>query len=335
MSKLKAIKVNKSNQLFIKTSTSKKPLKVKGIFKTDSQNNLIYSIDKPLKWQKEYDLPKRIKFSGSWKLDSNHNLVLETKKTEDYPQSNLILSGKIQNVDSDYLSFELTKSSFSNIPKYHFIRLNGRWSVDKFNRLTFEVKKKDKPDIFRFKNIWEVNKFNQITYIYKRISLKTKKRFEQSIQFDGFWQIDSKNKLCYSLKHSEISRLEFRVHLQTPNIHPKKDAVKYRMGIGLGKDREEKTIILYGSWKFSRKLGLFFELNYDKSKVKKYNFSAKVDITERERITFSLLGEDDKPLGINVIFRKKLLSNKDIEFFTKLSKKGANYTAQSGIQIHF
>jgi len=142
MGNLEEIRTNKLNQLIIKTPTFKKPLKVEGIFKTDSQNNLAFVINESLKWRKEYDLPKRIKFSGSWRLDPNYNLVLETKRTKDYPHSSLALSGKIQNVDSDYLSFELKKSSFSNVPKYYFIRLNGRWSTDRFNRLMFEVKKK-------------------------------------------------------------------------------------------------------------------------------------------------------------------------------------------------
>ncbi|MCF7871348.1 MAG: hypothetical protein K9L94_04580 [Candidatus Omnitrophica bacterium] len=308
---------------------------MKGFFTTDKNNNLIYILDKPAKWKKEHDLPDKIKLTGAWKLDKNHNLVLKTQKTKNYPKSSLTLYGKIEKVNSDYLSFRLKKSSISNLSQKHLITLRGRWQADKFNRLTFEVKKKDKPDTLRFKNIWEINKANKITYIYKRTQLITKEKIEESIQFDGFWQIASKNKICYRLKHSKKSQFEFRAHLQTPNVYPKKGAIKYRIGVGYGKKGQEENLKLYGSWKFSRKLGLFFEVDYGRGKLKRYSFSAKVNLTDKDKITFYLLDSRGRPLGIRVNYQRKLFAKKDIEFFTKLSKKGKDYKFLSGIRIYF
>lgn len=308
---------------------------MKGFFTTDKNNNLIYILDKPAKWKREHDLPDKIKLTGTWKLDKNHNLVLKTQKTKDYPKSSLTLYGKIQKVNADYLSFRLKKSSISGLSQRHQIKLRGRWRADKLNRLTFEVKKKDRPDALRFKNIWEINKANKIIYIYKQESLKTKKKKEQSIQFDGFWQLASKNKICYRLNQSKKSQFDFRVHLQTPNVYPKKGAIKYRIGIGYGNKGQEKTLKLYGSWKFSRKLGLFFEVDYGRGKLKRYSFSAKVNLTDKSKITFSLLDSRGRPLGIRVNYQRKLFTKKDIEFFTKLSKKGKNYSIKAGIKLHF
>ncbi|MCF7870197.1 MAG: hypothetical protein K9L69_04005 [Candidatus Omnitrophica bacterium] len=308
---------------------------MKGFFTTDKNNNLIYILDKPAKWKKEHDLPDKIKLTGTWKLDKNHNLVLKTTKTKNYPKSSLTLYGKIEKVNSDYLSFRLQKSSISYLSQKHLITLRGRWQADKFNRLTFEVKKKDKPDTLRFKNIWEINKNNKIIYIYKRKVLKTKKKQEQSIQFSGFWQLANKNKICYKLTHSKKSQFDFRAHLQTTNVYPKKGAIKYRIGVGYGKTRKEKTLKLYGSWKFSRKLGLFFEVGYGRGKLKRYSFSAKVNLTNKDKITFSLLDNKDRPLGLKLRYQRKLFNKKDLEFFTKLSKKGKNYKATAGLKLYF
>jgi hypothetical protein len=308
---------------------------MKGLFTTNKNNNLIYVLDKPAKWKKEHDLPDKIKLTGTWQLDKNHNLVLRTQKTKNYPKSSLTLYGKIEKVNSDYLFFRIKKSSLSQLSQKHLITLRGRWQADKFNRLTFEVKKKDKPDTLRFKNIWEINKNNKITYIYKREALKTKKKIEQSIQFDGFWQLANKNKICYRLSRSQKSQFKFRVHLQTANVYPKKGAIKYRVGIGLGKKREEKTISLYGSWKFSRKLGLFFEADYGRGSLKRYSFSARVNLSQKDKITFSLLDNKNRPLGIRVNYQRKLFNNKDLEFFTKLSKKGKKHEIKAGIQLRF
>jgi hypothetical protein len=308
---------------------------MKGFFTTDKNNNLIYILDKPPKWKREHDLPDKIKLTGTWKLDKNHNLVLKTQKTKNYPKSSLTLYGKIEKVNSDYLFFRLQKTSISNLSQKHLITLRGRWQADKFNRLTFEVKKKDKPDTLRFKNIWEINKANKITYIYKKTQLITKKKSEESIQFDGFWQFTDKNKLCYRLKYSKKSQFEFRAHLQTANVYPKKGAIKYRIGVGYGKTRKEEILKLYGSWKFSRKLGLFFEVSYSKGEIKRYSFSAKVNLTKKDKITFSLLDSKGRPLGIRVNYQRKLFNKKDMEFFTKLSKKGKNYKATAGLKLYF
>jgi hypothetical protein len=308
---------------------------MKGFFTTDKNNNLIYILDKPAKWKREHDLPDKIKLTGTWKLDKNHNLVLKTQKTKNYPKSSLILFGKINKVNSDYLSFQLEKSTISNLSQKHQIKLRGRWQADKFNRITFEVKKKEKPDALRFKNIWQINKNNKITYIYNREALKTKKKIEESIQFDGFWQLVNKNKICYWLKKTNKSQFEFKAQLQTANVYPKKGAIKYRVGVGFGEKREEKTLKLYGSWKFSRKLGLFFEVDYGRDKLKRYSFSAKVNLTDKSKIAFSLLDSRGRPLGIRVNYQRKLFTKKDIEFFTKLSNKGKNYSIKAGIKLHF
>jgi len=59
--------------------------------------------------------------------------------------------------------------------------------------------------------------------------------------------------------------------------------IKYRIGIGL---REEKTsstkiISLYGTWKFSRKAGLTFAMDYGKGKFKKIEFGTEIYLTKK------------------------------------------------------
>ncbi|MBD3263714.1 MAG: hypothetical protein GF375_01260, partial [Candidatus Omnitrophica bacterium] len=329
MAKLKNIKINEKNQLTAKASYSNKPLKINGSFNTDSQNNLIFTIDEPLSWRKVYDLPKRIKFRGSWNIDKDHNLLLQARKTKDYPKSTLTLSGKIQNIDSDYLTLKLYKKSFLKTPRYHSIKLKGKWCSDKFNRLNFEVSRKDNPGTLRFKNAWKINENQQLTYTYKKTRLLTKSKIDESITFFGFWEIMTKNRLVYKLNNSRHSGIDFRAHLQTPNVYPKKGAIKYRVGVGLKYKPAEfrkRTLTLYGQWKFSRKLGLYFEMDYGK-RIRRISFSSKVNLTPKDNVIFTLLDSRKKPLGIKVRFQKKILNQKDIEFFARFSKKGKDFTA--------
>lgn len=328
--KEKEVFVDDSNHLLVKNLKLDKAIVVSGKFKTKN-NNLVYLINKSAGWRRIYNLPKEIKFQGKWRLDSNYDLVLNLKKTE-FAKGVLVLKGKVLKADADYLIFKIKSKNSALKNEISYLKLKGLWRADKYNRITFEVKKKKVPDILTFKGVWQLNKNQKIIYTYTQLNLKTKRTSKGILTFDGFWQINKKNRLKFVLSKSSQSFFDFRVQIQTPNLYPAKGVIKYRLGIGLKKNKNRKSITLYGNWKFSRKLGLVFEMHYGRSSSKSIHFGATLNLSQKDKVIFALRGKDKKPLGITVTFKRKLLSNKNFEYFLRLKKQGKSvYIGAGGI----
>lgn len=309
--------VIKDNQLYIQTSSKNPPRLVKGQFRVDKSNSLIYLVNQHSAWQKNFKIPDRIKFKGAWRLNANHDLALDLEETKNVGKSKLVFKGVILDCRKDYLMFRLKSKQSPITTKISFLQLKGKWSADKFNRLIFKITKKRNPDILTFKNAWQLNKYQQITYKYQRLKIKRK----HTITFKGFWMISSKKQLHYSLEHSNQATFNFKVHLQSPTVYPKQGKIKYRIGIGLGRKRKEQIIILYGLWKFSRRVGILFEIDYGSGNIKKMKFAARVHLDRKNLVIFTLEDNKGKPLGMKLAYKRMFLSNKEFEYFLKLNKE--------------
>lgn len=322
MSKSKKLNysINKNNQLGIQTFSKEELRLIKGEFHVDRNNSLIYIVNQRSIWQKQHRIPNRIKFKGSWRLNTNHDLVLDLEKTQKIAKSKLVFKGVILDCRKDYLMFKLKSKQSPNNTKISLFQLKGKWSQDKFNRLTFQLTKKKTPDILTFKNAWQLNKHQQIVYKYRR--LKTKQN--HTIIFKGFWMISSKKQLHYMLEDSNEACFSFKVHLQSPTVYPTKGKIKYRIGIGLGKKRKERIIVFYGLWKFSRRVGVLFETACGLRSIKKMRFAAKVYLDKKNSVIFTLEDNKGEPLGIKLIYGRNLLPSKEFEYFLKLKQMQVN-----------
>ena len=326
--------LNQDNQLVIKNLQAKMPTLVGGKFKM-LNNNLVYTLNKPKSWRRKYGISKKNVFSGTWRLDPEHNLILDLAETKDYAKTSLVLKGKITQCQSEFLKFKLKSKGDKNKQDVSFLRLDGLWHSDRFNRINFVVKRHNNPETHIFKNIWQLNKQQRIVYSYEKLGLKRKNKVKQNIIFDGFWQISSSNKLKYILTKGKDSVFDFRVQVESPNIYPKKGAIKYRLGIGAGVFRREKVISLYGHWNFSRKLGLSFTIDYEAGQLKRNYLGAKVKITKNKDLVFSLRDAQDRPLGLALTFNHNLLAKKDLEHFLQAKKTGRDLYFGSGITLRF
>lgn len=331
--KKKEVFVDYSNHLLLKDLKLDKTAVVSGKFKTKN-NNLVYLINKSAGWRRIYNLPKEIKFQGKWRLNSNQDLVLNLKKTE-FAKGTLVLKGKILKVDADYLIFEIKSKNSAVKNEISYLKLKGLWRADKYNRITFEVKKKKVPDILTLKGVWQLNKNQKIIYTYDKLNLKTKRTSKGILTFDGFWQINKKNRLKFVLSKSSQSFFDFRVQIQTPNLYPAKGIIKYRLGIGLKKNKSRKSLTLYGNWKFSRKLGLVFEMHYGRSSSKSIYFGATLNLSQKDKVIFTLRAKDNKNLGFVLIFKRGSLSRSDLEYFIQLKKQGKGIYAGLGMRLRF
>ena len=313
--------LNNKNQLLIRAPKHKAPIPARGTFSVDKGNRIIYWLNEPAGWRRKYNLPSKVSFVGNWKLNSNYDLELNLNETKNqYKGDRLVLKGEIISCDRDALVFEIISQDKRGISQVRLLKLNGSWQADDFNRIIFMIKKKAAPDVITLEGAWQINKNQQVTYIYEKTDLKRKSRISRALTFEGFWEISSSDRLTYILSRSTGSLFDFRVQIESPNLYPGEGLIKYRIGIGLRKDKPSraKLICLYGSWKFSRKAGLVFQMDYGKGRFKRIEFGANFYLNKKDEIAFLLTDKNNEPLGLNINFTHRFLKKSDAEAFLRL-----------------
>ncbi|MDD5108284.1 MAG: hypothetical protein PHC29_02060 [Candidatus Omnitrophica bacterium] len=335
--------VSKDNLLVV-TGAGQKPLKPKGNFQINQNNQLEYWLNEPQNWRRIYNLPGKITFEGKWRLDSNHDLELILNKTRGQSEnSRLTLRGEIISVKENILAFEIITHTAGDGSRrepspatFHILKLTGIWKADEANRLVFQVSKKDTPDTLTLKASWFINKNQQIEYTYEKINLVTKSKISQTLTFEGFWKIDSSHKLVYILSKQLDSQFDFRVYLENPNIYPQQNAIKYRLGIGVKQPKASnyKLITLYGQWKFNRNLGLIFSMDYGNGRVQEVEFGSEITF-ERNKLILSLKNSKGQPLGIILTYTYRLLNILQPQAFIRLKSYQKQLGVEAGLTIPF
>lgn len=332
--------LNNKNQLFIKTQKHKAPIPVRGAFSLDKENRLIYWLNEPVSWRRKYNLPSKVSFTGNWRLNPNYDLELNLDETgSQYRQERLIFKGEIISSDRDALIFEIISQDNHGLDQIRLLKFSGSWQADEFNRIIFLIKKKTAPDVITFEGAWRINKNQQITYIYEKTDLKRKTRLSHAMTFEGFWEITNRERLTYILSRSSGSYFDFRVQIESPNLHPGEGLIKYRIGIGLRKDKPSQTrlIYLYGTWKFSHKAGLVFQMDYGKSRFRDIEFGTNFYLHKKDEIIFLLANKKNEPLGLSISFTHRFLKENDAETFLRLKdilhRKEA--VIEAGVRIPF
>lgn len=325
--------LNNRNQLLIKAPKHKAPMPVRGTFSVDKNNRLIYWLNEPTGWRRKYNLPSKVSFTGNWILNPNYDLELNLDQTRSqYKGERLVLKGEIVSCDSDALIFEIISQDKRGNSQVRLLKLNGYWQADEFNRIIFMIKKKSAPDVITLEGAWQINKNQQVTYVYEKTDLKRKTRISRTLTFEGFWQISDKDRLTYILSRSNESYFDFRVQIESPNLYPREGVIKYRIGIGLKEDKPSRmnVISLYGSWKFSRKAGLVFRMDYGKGRFKEIEFGADSYLNKKNEIAFLLTDKNNEPLGLNINFTHRFLKKSDAEVFLRL--RNVLYTKEAAIE---
>jgi hypothetical protein len=327
--------IDSSNRLVISKKSGKIIPKTR--FSTDKNNDLICRINEPLSWRRKYDLPSKIKFEGKWKLDPAHDLLLNLTEKAGFKQGYFLLNGQLISCEADMFVFEIKSVDVNGQSHIQILKLSGLWKTDDKGRICFSVNKKGSPDTLTFQGDWQINKNQQLTYTYEKTDLKTKEKKTFSVTFLGFWEISDRNKLTYILSRSLDSRFDFRVQLETPNLQPKKGTIKYRLGTGVRQRslKGPKIICLYGAWRFSRKLGIVFDMEYEKGKVRSQDFGAELDFVRNNKIVFDLKDSQGDKLGISVVYSHQFFKQQDAQFFLKLKKMREDSVIEAGINIPF
>ena len=330
--------IDKENHLEIISPKFKTTLKPKGAFHVGENNQLEYWLNEPKEWRQLYNLSDKIVFKGNWQLNSNHDLELVLNDSKDQRErSRLALKGKIISVDSNILTFEIVSSGVNRSKmSFNILKLSGTWNADSYNRITFQVDKKDNPDTLTFKGAWELNNNQQIEYTYEKSNLVTKTKTRQTLTFEGFWKINSNYRLIYILSRNLDSKFDFRAYIGSPNIYPQEKVIKYRIGIGVKRPRVKgyQVLAFYGTWKFNRDLALNFSMDYGYGVVREMEFGAEVGFGP-SKLIFNLKDEKGEPLGISLTYSYKLLNTLHPEVFVRLKSYQKSQGIEVGLTIPF
>ncbi|MBM3243513.1 MAG: hypothetical protein FJZ12_01585, partial [Candidatus Omnitrophica bacterium] len=138
-------------------------------------------------------------------------------------------------VESDGLVLETiqTYNRQYSRQQLRLLKLKGSWRANEYNELVFEAagrkgkscEWKENAKKYTFKGGWKLNNNQQIEY--------TTGSGRDTLTFKGHWQILSAKKLVYVLEGSSKSRFEFKAHLESASMRPKKGEIRYRIGIGV------------------------------------------------------------------------------------------------------
>jgi len=332
--------IDSDNRLIFRKNGSAMP--INGSFEIDESNRLVFWLNEPAVWRKQYKFPEKIVFTGRWKLNSDYDLELSHFRENGNPgdtvsKETITLKGEIISCESDKLVFEIKSVNKNGVSQFRLLKLTGIWAADARNQISFKIDKKDSSDTLIFQGAWQVNEYQQVLYTYEKAALKRKNKTVYTLVFTGFWRITSENKLTYILSQGTNSKFDFKAQIETANLYPKDGVIKYRVGMGLKapKAGRAKIISLYGDWKFSRKAGLTFDMEYVKGKINSLSFGAAVNFDKRNQAVFRLTNKEPGEAGLSLIFTRKFLQQLDAEFFTRLKTSQKESGVDVGIRIPF
>ena len=93
-----------------------------------------------------------------------------------------------------------------------------------------------------------------------------------------------------------------------------------------------QTVSLFGIWKFGRKGGISFRIDYGEGEVRAINFGTQFYLTKRDKIVFELQDKTGQSLGISVTFSRRFLMSR-AETFLGFEKNERESKITAGVKI--
>jgi len=328
---------------FAPESALHKKIVVNGSFTVDKNNALEYHVKAPTSEFKQLlactgnsNQLHTIKFKGKWSLTPDHNLKFSLLESRTQMLgNNLVLTGNIISVKSSELLFSVIARGKDSSYRMRILKLSGHWQAARGNRLKFLIQRYRQPnDALLFQGAWDIGQNYEIIYKYKKTELKTKIRTDNEFTLAGIWDIFAKKQLKFLVNGDTESTLNFKAELQTPIIYAKKGEIRYSVGIGVNtQNRIVKKITYSGKWRINRDLSLDFKMKYKSGRVRWNHFKADYSIDSKNKISVVLKNNDDKNIGIEVIFTKKFFE--DAETFVRWRDSVDERAIEAGVRIPF
>lgn len=268
---------------------------------------------------------------GRWELTPNHELLY--RSLDDTKE--IKLRGSLLEAEPDALIFSYHEKETASKTVLRMAKLQGNWKANSKNQIVFEVSRQSgRNDELTFSGAWHVNKSQQIEYNYETIQLKTKKKKTQSIVLSGVWDITEKNRIAYLVGGNSDSMLRFRGAFQTKSILAKKGEIRYQVGVELGerqsRGKKNVAIVLFGKWKYTDQVGLFFEVEYQKGQRPALIFGGDYALSKNGAVEVSLKTRQEESLGVDVVLTKEIFKN--VDAFTRFQKSLQEERVEVGVK---
>ncbi len=290
-------------------STAKSVLYPRGRFSLDQHNRLVYWLNEPPAWRKEHNLPAKIVWKGAWQLKPDGMLELAVDEPDRRAEHQVLgLRCNLVSAESNRLTLSLKSDEGAAGQHFSLLQFQGSWGSDESNRLQFYLsRRKDRSLVFH--SGWTLNNNQQLVVRLERIDRARGRRIVSEAELSGFWQVCSATRLRYIFAAAGSGAIELRVQLESANLRPARGSVKFRLGCGMRRPaRGEQTLVLYGDWKFSRAVGLAFDIAY---------------------------GQRVRRSGLSLTFSRELSRRLGGQAFLRLSKREADARIEAGVTIPF
>jgi len=296
-------------------------------------------------FKRSAELPPSAVMTGVWKLNSGSDLEFTVKEVKrsvgDVFRSaagrTFVFSGKLLAVEAGAAVFEVTMRDERGCAHIRAFRFSGAWGNDEAGRFTFTLNRRRDPDILVLTGSWTVNDNQRIEYTLGKRSLRRGVKYDSTVEFSGFWDIRGGKKLVYLLSSSGNSKFEFKAQVESPTMYPRAGEIRYRLGAGARRAglRQPGVIVLYGEWKFGRRYGLSFDMEYGEGCVRSLVFGASVDLSRDDTFEFRLRDTTGADPGFSVVFTHRFVKARDAKLFARLIRIKNENKAEAGMTIPF
>ena len=293
---------------------------VDGVFKIGSDNSLTYHAKSPI--EEGATAPYQLKFSGTWAITKNHDLEFVLNAENNAADSGLLtLAGQILEAKGGALLFVMTTKTVEGSRRTYILELSGSWHIDDNNRLAFSVKRlAGDADTLTLDAAWNIGNSNELVYTYEKSRSRRRTRTAHRISFKGRWEINHVMSLSYLLESGSNSALNFRTAMGMCNDK----GMTFQIGVGVTHYLKPviRTVVLYGTWKFSRASGVSFETECADGRVYSLSFGAEARLTPSDRVILRLRDPaGKKDLGLEVALSHDMLGSDGSAFLRLLRSK--------------
>jgi hypothetical protein len=284
-----------------------------GKFEIDKNNSVTYHVKK----SQVRETPQQVKLKGRWALDKDHNLTLTLNKWGNQIAGNkLTVASELIDAKDNMISFAVTTKDSENNTHIYIVKLGGRWQADKYNRLSFDVEKeRGITDRITMQGAWEVNKQNEVIYTYEKSTRGKKEKITKTVTLKGYWEIAGKHRIIYVLNKEIESEFDFKVSVGKPAGR----GLEYELGVGAAPSK--KIIMLFGSWKVNKNLGLLFEMPYEEGKIRGVTLGGWGRLDKNHTLEVRLQNKIGEDLGIDVKLSRRILEGQGEAFIRALRSR--------------
>lgn len=268
---------------------------------------------------------------GRWELDSRHRL---SYRAED-PSEKFEIQASLVAAEEGALVFSVAGKKEKGRQVTRLAKLSGTWRANDQNQIEFEVERESgQNDVLTFRGEWKLGSSHEIIYRWRRRSPARKTVIEETLVFNGAWDISGQNRLTYRVEGSNDNTLRFRGTFQTRSILAREGEIRYQLGAEaeMKPARRSRTITFFGKWKLSNTLELFFEMDCADGKKRELCFGAEFSPSKDFTVAARLLNKKGDPLGIEVLLSREFLKG-HAQAFVKLKKSLAESAVEAGVTI--